>query len=205
MFFIRKLGFWKVQMQQSSRVPRIRPSTPIQIQLKSTSICVKRPAAAQKMAEMKNPILDYREPSSGSWMNEQTKSNSRDPLWAHLFYGLTKTKHTHKKNSYNCFVFFLFFLLPSHLRLLESMWKLKYKIKIYVTVQYFTITFHKYSIYINTHIGTHNITPFEPCKNLQSPVLPSYVINWLIFYCKWRPTGVRFTVQTHDVSTRMTI
>lgn len=57
-------------MQQSSPVPCMRP-IPIQIQLKSTRVCVKRPAAAQKMAEMKTPILDYREPSSGSWMKEE--------------------------------------------------------------------------------------------------------------------------------------
>lgn len=44
----------------------MRSSVQIQIQLKSTNVCVKSSAAAQKMAEMKSPIVDYREPSGGS-------------------------------------------------------------------------------------------------------------------------------------------
>lgn len=64
-------------MQQSSLVPRTRPSISIQIQLKSISVCVKRPAAEQKMAEVKNPILDYREPSSGS-VNDRMKPKTTE-------------------------------------------------------------------------------------------------------------------------------
>lgn len=65
-------------------------------------------AAAQKMAEMKNPIADYREPSGGGWMNEQKpKAAAEAPArtWVHSLYGLTKTETRTKKQPLTTFFF----------------------------------------------------------------------------------------------------
>ena len=92
----------------------------------------------RKWLRWKNPICDHREPSSGSWMKganqkaEQQKASMFQQKWEQLIYGLTKTKHT---KSISSFVFLFASKSPAYLS--ESVWKLKYKIKIYVTVQYF--------------------------------------------------------------------
>ena len=90
-------------MQQSSPVPCIRPSVPIQIKLKSTSVCVKRPAAAQKMAEMKKKKIQFLIIGSHLVVKEQPKA-AAESLHFQLFYGLTKTKHT-KEQSLTFFFF----------------------------------------------------------------------------------------------------
>lgn len=137
----------------------IRPSIPIQIQLKSNRVCMKRPAAAQKMAEMKNPILDYTAPSCGSWIKKQTKSNSRELLFpakiSTFVLWLNKDKTQRKTLSLVCFL--------NNLCLLDS---IKTENKKSVAVQYFSRTFHKYSIYINIDRNTQ-YKPFVPCKNLK--------------------------------------
>lgn len=135
------------------------------------------------MAEMKTLILDYREPSSGSWMKEENwkqQSLKFQNERVHFFYDRNTQKQTHIFNSF----------LWKHLRLLETMWKLKQKIKI--CVQCLTITFHKYSIYINTDMNTQYKSGALQKTFLSSSTNLSQ--TFIYFYCKLQPKCDGFTV-----------